>query len=250
MSESEALKTENLTKRFGTLAAVDGVSWSVDPGTTKAIIGPNGAGKSTFFNLVSGVLPPTSGKVSFNGDSIANKQEHEIARLGLVKTFQKTNIYEESTVFENIRIAAQMKETTFNMWSRADNLSSVTEQTEEVLTRLDLNANRDQVASDLPHGLRRKVEVGIALATQPDIILFDEPIAGMSEDGRHEMLDVINELSSDPSLTIVITEHDFDFIMNLADEVTVFHQGEVLIEGSPEEIANNGQVQEVYLGGN
>ncbi|WP_246988291.1 ABC transporter ATP-binding protein [Halorientalis marina] len=249
MSDSAVLHTEDLTKKFGELVAVDGVSWSVDAGATKAIIGPNGAGKSTFFNLVSGVLSPTSGNVSFNGEPIASKKEHEIARLGLIKTFQQTNIYEESTVFENIRIAAQMKETTFNMWARADSLTSVTERTEEILSRLGLDAERDRTASDLPHGLQRKVEVGIALATEPDVILFDEPIAGMSEEGRHEMLEVLSEISADPSLTIVITEHDFDFIMDIADEVTVLHQGAVLTEGTPDEITKNDQVQEVYLGG-
>jgi len=248
MSDSVVLRTRGLTKQFGSLTAVDSVSWSVDSGTTKAIIGPNGAGKSTFFNLVSGVLSPTAGDVEFNGESIGGESEHDIARRGLVKTYQKTNIYEDSTVFENVRIAAQMKETTFNMWSKANDLDGVNERTNAVLERLGLDGERDRIASELPHGLQRKIEIGIALATDPDVLLFDEPIAGMSEDGRREMLSVLQELSDDPSLTIVITEHDFDFIMNIADEITVLHQGAVLTEGTPDDISDDEQVQRVYLG--
>jgi branched-chain amino acid transport system ATP-binding protein len=248
-ADSVVLETRDLTKQFGSLTAVDDVSWGVEAGKTKAIIGPNGAGKSTFFNVVSGVFPPTSGEMVFNGESITNKPEHEIASLGLVKTYQKSNIFEESTVFDNIRIAAQTNETTYNMWSKASDLTAVNERTEEVLERLGLSAERDRIADELPHGLQRKIEIGIALATEPDVILFDEPIAGMSEDGRQEMLSVLENLSSDPSLTIVITEHDFDLVMNLAEEITVLHQGSILTEGTPDEIAANDEVQRVYLGG-
>lgn len=248
-SDSVVLSTQSLTKQFGSLVAVDDVTWSIESGKTKAIIGPNGAGKSTFFNLISGVIAPTEGGVEFKGTPIAGDPEYKIARRGLIKTYQKTNIYEESTVFDNVRIAAQMKETTFNMWSKASNLSEVNERAERVLERVGLTEERDQIAGDLPHGLQRKIEIGIALATDPDIILFDEPIAGMSEDGRREILTVLQELSQDPSLTIVITEHDFDLIMNLAEEITVLHQGAILTEGTPDEISENKQVQKVYLGG-
>ncbi|MFO7926765.1 ABC transporter ATP-binding protein [Natronomonas sp.] len=248
-TDSVVLQTRDLTKRFGSLTAVDDVTWSVEAGKTKAIIGPNGAGKSTFFNVISGVFPPTSGEMMLNGEPITKKKEHEIARLGLVKTYQKSNIYGESTVFDNIRIAAQTNETTFNMWSKASDLTSVNQRTEDVLERLGLSEERDRTADELPHGLQRKIEIGIALATDPDIILFDEPIAGMSEDGRQEMLSVLQNLSNDPSLTIVITEHDFDLVMNLAEEITVLHQGSVLTEGTPDEISADKQVQRVYLGG-
>jgi branched-chain amino acid transport system ATP-binding protein len=247
-SDSAILRTRDLTKRFGSLTAVDEVTWSVEPGETKAIIGPNGAGKSTFFNMLSGVFPPTSGEIEFNGESITEKQEHEIARLGLVKTYQKTNIFGESTVFENIRIAAQMNETTYNMWSKSSNMTAVNDRAEAVLDRVGLSEERDRVAEELPHGLQRKIEVGIALATDPDVILFDEPIAGMSEDGRREILTVLEELSEDPSLTIVLTEHDFDLVMNFAEEITVLHQGSILTEGTPEEITGDEEVQRVYLG--
>ncbi|MFC7157666.1 ABC transporter ATP-binding protein [Halomarina halobia] len=249
MNDSVVLRTEDLTKRFGSLTAVDSVSWGIESGATKAIIGPNGAGKSTFFNLISGVLPPTSGEVEFHGERITGNPEYKIARRGLVKTHQTTNIYEESTVFDNVRIAAQTNRTTFNMWSKASDLTTVNDQTERVLERVGLTDERDRMAGELPHGLQRKIEIGIALATDPDVILFDEPIAGMSQDGRREMLTVLQELSNDPSLTTVITEHDFDIIMNLAEEITVLHQGAILTEGTPDEIAHNEQVQKVYLGG-
>lgn len=249
MSEAPILQTRDLTKRFGSLTAVDDVSWSVEAGSTTAIIGPNGAGKSTFFNLVSGVLSPSSGSVIFDGTDVTGDPEHKIARRGLVKTHQTTNIYEENTVFDNIRIAAQMKETTFNVWSKASDLTTVNDRADRVLERVGLQNDRDRIAGELPHGLQRKIEVGIALATDPEVILFDEPIAGMSEDGRREMQTVLQELSTDPDLTTVITEHDFDIIMDLADRITVLHQGSILTEGTPSEIAENEQVQKVYLGG-
>lgn len=249
MSDTVVLSTQDLTKKFGSLTAVNEVTWNVESGKTKAIIGPNGAGKSTFFNLLSGVLSPTNGEIEFEGERITGEAEHVIARRGLVKTYQKTDIYEESSVFENIRIAAQSNETTFNMWSRASDLTAVNERTEAVLERVSLTDDRDRLAGDLPHGLQRKIEIGIALATDPDVILFDEPIAGMSEDGRREILEVLRELSNDSSLTIVITEHDIDLIMDLAEEITVLHQGEILVEGTPNQIVEDEQVQKVYLGG-
>jgi branched-chain amino acid transport system ATP-binding protein len=248
MSDSVAISTANLTRRFGNLTAVDEVSWSVETGSTKAIIGPNGAGKSTFFDLLSGAREPTSGEVEFRGDRITDESEHEIAKRGLAKTYQQTNIYEESSVFENIRIAAQSNEATFNMWSKASELGDVNERAESVIERVGLESDRDRLASDLPHGLQRKIEIGIALATDPDVILFDEPIAGMSEDGRQEVLEVLQELSADPALTLVITEHDIDLIMEFAEEITVLHHGKIIIEGSPEEIIADEEVQSVYLG--
>lgn len=249
MSDTVVLSTDGLTKKFGTLTAVNEVNWSVETGRTKAIIGPNGAGKSTFFNLLSGVLSPTSGEIEFKGENITGESEHEIAQRGLIKTYQKTNIYEESSVFENVRIAAQSIESTYNMWSKASNLTAVNKRTEAVLDRVGLSSDRDRMAGDLPHGLQRKIEIGIALATEPKVILLDEPIAGMSEDGRREVLSLLRNLSEDPSLTLVITEHDIDLIMDLAEIITVLHNGEVLFEGAPDEIVENEQVQKVYLGG-
>lgn len=249
MSDSVVLSTSGLTKQFGALKAVEDVSWNVKSGRTKAIIGPNGAGKSTLFNLLSGVLSPTSGDVTFRGELVTGEAEHKIARRGLVKTYQQTNIYDESTVFENIRIAAQSTETTFNMWSKANALTDVNERTEAVLERVGLKADRHRIAGDLPHGLQRKIEIGIALATEPDAILLDEPIAGMSQDGRREVLEVLRELSNDPSLTVVITEHDIDLIIDLAEVITVLHQGKVLVEGPPDKIIQDKEVQNVYLGG-
>lgn len=249
MSNSVVLSTKNLTKQFGSLKAVEDVTWDVETGRTKAIIGPNGAGKSTFFNLLSGVLAPTSGDVMLKGDRITGDAEHEIVQRGLVKTYQQTNIYEESSVFENVRIAAQSSETTYNMWSKASALTEVNERTEAVLDRVGLQGDRDRIAGDLPHGLQRKIEIGIALATEPDVILLDEPIAGMSQDGRSEVLEVLRELSNDPSLTVVITEHDIDLIIDLAEVITVLHQGKILIEGTPDEIIEDREVQRVYLGG-
>lgn len=249
MSKETVLEVDKLTKVFGSLRAVDEISWEVERGQTKAIIGPNGAGKSTFFNLVTGVLPVTSGQVYLRGEDVTGKAEYKIVRRGLVKTYQQTNIYTDVSVFENIRIASQMKTSTFNLWGKADNLTDVNDQTTKILSRIGLLDEQDRQAGDLAHGQQRKIEIGIALALKPDIILLDEPIAGMSEDGKREVLELLHELSNDPELTTVITEHDIDVIMDLADQITVLHQGQVLTEGLPDEIIEDDRVQDVYLGG-
>lgn len=245
---STVLELESVTKRFGGVTALDDVDWRVNIGETRAIIGPNGAGKSTFFNVVSGQLSPTSGRVLFDGEDISGLSPEIIARKGIVKTFQTTNVFEKLTVFENVRLGAQVRESTYNMATHYRNLDRVAERAEEVLGQLRLEEFRDEVVEDLSHGDQRKVEIGISLAADPEVLLFDEPTAGMSSDEQQNVLDFLRTLSTDTDITIVVTEHDVEFIMNLADEVTVLHQGEIISEGAPEEITSDEHVQTVYLG--
>jgi branched-chain amino acid transport system ATP-binding protein len=243
------LSTEAVTKKFGSLTALNSISWGVETGSTKAIIGPNGAGKSTFFNVLSGVLSPTEGSVIYQGEDISGLSPAQIARRGIVKTYQITNVFEEASVFENIRIAAQVNHTTYDMLSRAADKEQINAEAERVLEQVQMTQLRETPAETLSHGDQRKLEVGIALATDPDLILFDEPTAGMSPEETEATTELIQRLASEESLTVVITEHDIDMILSIADDITVLHQGQIIKEGSPEEITGSERVQEVYLGG-
>jgi len=242
------LEIESVTKRFGGLTALNDIDWQVERGRTKAIIGPNGAGKSTFFNVISGQLAPTSGSVRFECEDIAGRSPNEIASLGVIKTFQTTNVFEGSTVFENVRLGSQVRSTTYNMVTHYRNLDAVAERAEAVIGQLGLEDSRDDLVEDLSHGNQRKVEIGISLAADPAVILLDEPTAGMSPDEQRNVLSVLQELAEDSDITFVITEHDVEFIMDLAETVTVLHQGEIIAEGEPAEIQSDERVQNVYLG--
>jgi branched-chain amino acid transport system ATP-binding protein len=243
------LSTQGLTKTYGALTAVDGVDWSLPAGQIRAIIGPNGAGKTTFFNLVAGVTEPTAGTIEYHGTDISALPSHERAQRGIVKTFQQMSIFEGATVFENIRISAQANESIYDPFSKASDLTGVNERAWRVLERLNLEADHDELVDNLSYGEQRKIEIGIALANDPGVLLLDEPTSGISSDSVGEIIDLLSELSADTELTIVITEHDLDVILDLAEQITVFHQGVVLAEGSPEQIMQNNEVQRVYIGG-
>lgn len=247
-ADDAVLWTEDLRKSFGSLTAIDGISWRLPAGKTKAIIGPNGAGKTTFFNLLSGVLEPSAGQVFLAGRDVTGLSPHEIVNAGLVKTFQQMNVFDDLTVFENVRIAAQAGVSTYDLLSDYRDLEGVSDRALSVLERIGLAGQRDAVAGELPYGDQRKVEIGIALATDPDVLLLDEPTAGMSREETDAITDLFGELAADPALTIVITEHDMDVVMNLADTVSVFNNGLVLYEGTPEEVTRNENVRRVYLG--
>lgn len=243
------LETVGLTKRYVSITAVDDVSWGVAEGETRAVIGPNGAGKTTMFNLLTGSLRPTNGQIVYDGIDITDKSEAARANLGIVKTSQITNIFGESTVFENIRIAAQANETVYTMHVHHSELEEVNKRAQEVLETVDLDAHQDETAAELSYGEQRKLEIGIALATEPTVLLLDEPTAGMEPEETDNMLDLFHEISNDLPMTTVITEHDIDLILNVADRITVLYQGQVLSEGRPDEIVADNDVQEVYLEG-
>lgn len=240
------LETKGLTKSFGGLTAVDNVSFEVAKGELRAVIGPNGAGKTTFFNLIAGRLSPTQGEIWFKGENITHIPPHRITKKGIGRSYQITNIFPKLTVFENVRLAAQAIEVTFNFWKNVIFLGDINERVVEILEKLKLIDQKDTRAANLPHGLQRHLEIGIALASHPELLLLDEPTAGMTEEETERMMGLIDEISKD--LTIVLVEHDMKFVMALSKKITVLHEGKVLAEGPPEEIRKNEEVQRVYLG--
>jgi branched-chain amino acid transport system ATP-binding protein len=243
------LETKNLCKYFGGLKAVDQVNLEVKEGQLKSIIGPNGAGKTTLFNLLSGLYIPTDGEIFFQGKDITDKKMNQISQIGVTKTFQITHIFPRLSVFENVRISAQSRKTSFNFWRKADSLEDVNDKTMKILERVQLAASLDRVASTLSHGEKKYLEIGIALATDPKLLLLDEPTAGMSPAETILATELIRGLRDKLSLTIVLVEHDMSVVMKISDEVLCLNEGRVLACGSPNEISCNEEVQRVYLGG-
>jgi branched-chain amino acid transport system ATP-binding protein len=243
------LKTERLTVRFGGLSALNGVDFSVARGQTRAIIGPNGAGKSTFFNCLTGVLRPTSGRIAFNGEDVTGLPSNVISQKGIARSYQITNILPNATVMENVRIAAQSRRHAWNMTSHHSAFTDIIEKAEHALSSVGLLPKAYELAANISHGEQRNLEIGIALATEPKMLCLDEPTAGMSQGETNETLALIKRIAKDPAmdLTILIVEHDMEVVMELADRITVLHYGAILAEGTPEEIQQNPKVLEVYL---
>ncbi len=239
------LKTEQLSVRFGGLAALSQVNFEVARGELRAIIGPNGAGKSTFFNCLTGVLRPTSGRIIFKGDDIGGLPSNLISQKGVARSYQITNILPNATVLENVRIAAQSRRHGWNMLSHHTALADINEKAESALGAVGLLGKAHELASNLSHGEQRNLEIGIALATEPQLLCLDEPTAGMSAAETAETMELVHRIAED--LTILIVEHDMEVVMELADRITVLHYGEILAEGAPEEIQENPRVLEVYL---
>src|SRR6187200_339652 len=239
------LRTEALTVRFGGLAALNRVNFAIAPGELRAIIGPNGAGKSTFFNCLTGVLRPSSGRILLNGEDITGLPPNLISRSGIARSYQITNIMPNATTLENVRIAAQSRRHGWNMLRHHSDFRDIIDKAEAVLASVGLAAKADELASNLSHGEQRNLEIGIALATEPQLLCLDEPTAGMSAAETHDTIQLVREIAK--NLTILIVEHDMPLVMDLADRITVFHYGEILAEGPPAEIQNNPRVLEVYL---
>jgi len=239
------LRTERLTIRFGGLTALDSVNFEIAPSEIRAIIGPNGAGKSTFFNCLTGVLRPTSGRVLFNGEDITGLPPDRISRKGIARSYQITNILPNATTLENVRIAVQSRRHSWNMFRHHGDLRDIMEKAEAVLASVGLIDKADELAANLSHGEQRNLEIGIALATEPQLLCLDEPTAGMSAAETHGTMELVRRIAK--NLTILIVEHDMQVVMELAQRITVLHYGQVLAEGTPEEIQQNPRVQEVYL---
>jgi branched-chain amino acid transport system ATP-binding protein len=239
------LLTEALTVRFGGLTALNSVSLAVRRGEIRAIIGPNGAGKSTFFNCVTGVLRPTSGRIVFEGEDIAGLPPHRISRKALARSYQITNILPGATVLENVRIAAQSRHHSWSLVRHYRAYTDVLDRARAILDAVGLLDAQDELAANLSHGAQRNLEIGIALATEPKLLCLDEPTAGMSVSETRATVELIRRIAKD--LTILIVEHDMEVVMDLARTITVLHYGEVLAEGTPAEIQANARVQEVYL---
>jgi branched-chain amino acid transport system ATP-binding protein len=239
------LRTEGLTIRFGGLTALDTVDFEIQRGEIRAIIGPNGAGKSTFFNCLTGVLRPTSGRIVFNGEDITGLPPNRISQKGIARSYQITNILPNATTLENVRIAAQSRRHGWNMLKHHSAFPDITAKAEGVLQSVGLAAKADELASNLSHGEQRNLEIGIALATEPQLLCLDEPTAGMSAAETHDTMALVRRIAKD--LTILIVEHDMQVVMELCHRITVLHYGRVLAEGTPEEIQQNPKVLEVYL---
>ncbi len=241
------LETRDLTKRFGGLTAVDRVTFQVPRGELRAVIGPNGAGKTTFFNMIAGKLPPTGGQIWFKGEDATRVPRHRLTRRGIGRSYQITNIFPKLTVFENVRLAVQGPRVTYGFWRDVRDLASMNDQVRRLLARLHLAGEQDAVASTLPHGLQRHLEIGMALASDPELLLLDEPAAGMTREETQRMIELIREIAA-AGITIVLVEHDMAVVMAISQKITVLHEGRILAEGTPEEIRRNDLVQRVYLG--
>jgi branched-chain amino acid transport system ATP-binding protein len=198
---------------------------------------------------LSGLYIPTEGKIFFHGKDITNKKMNQISQIGVTKTFQITHIFPRLTVFENVRISAQSRKTSFNFWRKADSLEDINDKTMKILERVQLAASHDRVASTLSHGEKKYLEIGIALATEPKLLLLDEPTAGMSPAETILATELIRSLRDKLNLTIVLVEHDMSVVMKISDEVLCLNEGRVLACGNPDEISGNDEVQRVYLGG-
>ena len=251
MAETEhpVLETHGLTIRFGGHVAVNAVSCAFQSGTLTAIVGPNGAGKTTYFNLISGQLKATSGRVSLFGEDITTLTTPQRTHRGIGRAFQLTNLFPRLTVLENVRLAVQSREylgrDLWSMWGRHVELI---ERAEHCLHRVALADRRDAMASALPHGDQRKLEVAILLALEPDVFMFDEPTAGMSVDEVPVILELIEHIKSQGDKTVLLVEHKMDVVRSLADRIIVLHQGELVADGEPAAVIASPIVQEAYLG--
>jgi len=239
------LSTAGLSMRFGGLAALNNVSVAVKQGEIRAVIGPNGAGKSTFFNCLTGVLRPTSGRIVFDGQDITGLPPNRVSRQGVARSYQITNILPGATVLENVRIAAQSRRHSWSLLRHYRAFTDVLERAHAVLESVGLGDKDTELAANLSHGEQRNLEIGIALATDPKLLCLDEPTAGMSVAETHQTVELIRRIGE--NLTIMIVEHDMEVVMGLAHTLTVLHYGEVLAEGTPDQIQANPRVQEVYL---
>jgi len=241
------LKVEHLNKFFGGLQATCDVNYEMQSGELSAIIGPNGAGKSTFFNLLTGYHKADSGKVFFKGKEITNHPPHRIARLGIARAFQVSNIYLALTTYENVRqaILSQQRKT-LNFFTPARRLAK--EETLEMLDITGLAQHADRVAGNLSQGDKKRLELAIALGSKPELLFLDEPTAGMSGEETHETMKLVQSLNQKMELTILFTEHDMSVVFGYARLLTVLHQGSIIAEGSPEEVRSNEMAQKIYLG--
>lgn len=244
------LKTNNLSIKFGEHKAVDSINFEMTAKQFKSIIGPNGAGKTTFFNLISGELEPTEGDVFFKGQSLRKKSSVDRTRLGIGRSFQITNVFPNLTVLENVRLAVQSKrKVRFHMLNHFLKYKEITNEAIEILEQVLLTEKMHQVANQLSHGEKRKLEIGMLLALDTEILLLDEPTAGMSLEEVPAILDVIRSIKERGDKTILLIEHKMDMIIDLSDSIMVLFNGALLADGSPEEIMNNETVQQAYLGG-
>jgi branched-chain amino acid transport system ATP-binding protein len=243
------LQTESLSKSFGALVAVKDVSLAIEAGSLHSIIGPNGAGKTTLFNLLTGTFPPTSGKIVFDNKEITGTPANRVAHLGLARSFQRTNVFPAFSLFDNVWVAAFATGRSWNglLFKKTNQYPEATERARAALSDVGLLPKANVAAREISHGEQRQLELAIALAAAPRVLLLDEPAAGLSPEETRNMVSLVRGLKG--RYTIVLIEHKIDIIMRVSDRISVMHFGSLIAEGSPEEIQRNPDVRRAYLGG-
>jgi len=243
------LRMENVSRHFGSLHAVDDVSFEMRAGEMRAVIGPNGAGKTTFFNLISGFLPPTSGSVIFEGETITQQTVVDRVAKGIVRTFQITEIMPDLSVYENIRVGVETQaRVNARPWLSRAARADIVMRTEELIGIVGLSGKENRMVGELAHGDQRVVELALALSLKPRLLLLDEPTAGMGDHETDHMVELVRRLHAEQGVTILFIEHDMNIVFGIAQRVTVLDQGNVLAEGTPEEISADPRVRAAYLG--
>lgn len=242
------LAVDNVGMKFGGFIALQGVTTEFRPGRVTSIIGPNGAGKSTFFNVLSGVLTPSTGSVRFKGDDLKGTRQHEFVHRGIARSYQITNIFPDLSVHENVRVAAQAGRSRYNIWTNRKKFDELDARADKALESVGLIAKRDETAKFLAHGQQRALEIAIALISDPELLLLDEPTAGMGPEETKEMVALLEKLAAER--TILLVEHKMKMILGLSDRILVLHHGQLIADGTPHEIQTDPEVRRVYLGQN
>lgn len=254
MTTAPILETQNVTMRFGGIVAVNNLSIEVNHGEIVALIGPNGAGKTTAFNMITGVYTPTGGKIIYNGRDITGLRPDLITKSGIARTFQNIRLFKKLTVFENILIARHLRlgsnfiSATFRLPSYRKEEVKMREESLGLIKEFGLEKHKDDVASSLPYGLQRKLEIARALATRPDLLLLDEPAAGMNPKETEELTGFIRQIKDDYNLTVFLIEHHMDLVMEISDRIYVLDFGETIAKGTADQVQNDPRVIEAYLG--
>jgi branched-chain amino acid transport system ATP-binding protein len=242
------LRVESITKSFDGFMAVDGASLTVDQGDVVAVIGPNGAGKTTLFHLIAGQLAPTSGAIRFKDEDIAGLAAHRICRKGISRSYQVVNLFHRLTVFENVQVAVlSRRRKTFNLFRPAGTIA--VDETRQILDSVGLLDKAGMTSGALSHGDQKVLEIAIAMGNRPELLILDEPTAGMSPEETEATLKLMKRLSGEMGLTILFCEHDMGLVFSIASQVMVMQQGRTIIQGEPDAVRNNQQVREAYLGG-
>jgi branched-chain amino acid transport system ATP-binding protein len=245
-SAAPILRCQNVGKRFGGFTALADVTVDFFSDRLTSIIGPNGAGKSTFFNVLSGAFPPSEGRVEFEGEDITGLEPSRFAHIGIAKSFQITNLFPQLSVFENVRVAAQALRAPYNAWTSRATFTDLGDKANALLALVGLAGRGSESAGNLAHGDQRALEIAVALACDPRLLLLDEPTAGMSPEEARAMMDLILKLHEER--TVIVVEHRMKLVMGISDRILVLHQGRLLAEGSPDEIRAHDEVRRVYLG--
>jgi branched-chain amino acid transport system ATP-binding protein len=242
------LKVNGITKSFGNLPVLRNLAFHVREGEFKAVIGPNGAGKTTLFNVISGRFAPDAGTIEFLGRNVTGAKPHVLSSMGLARSFQINNFFQKLSVMDNIQIAVQSRtKNATSIWRNSVDSGLVEEKTLEIVESVGLSHVRGEVSQNLSYGDQRKLEIALAMGTQPSLLMLDEPTSGMSRFESQSMIELVTQLSK--KVTIVLIEHDIDFVMCVSDSIMVIHYGRKIAEGTPDEISKNAEVQNVYLGG-